>query len=197
MKFRVPALTLFLFATLTALPSSAQSMKPGLWEINNKMQSDNPEMAAQMAKMKEQIAAMPPEQRKMMEEMVAKRGGHMPGMGGDGSIVTKMCMTKEMAARHEVPVQHDATHDCTHTRTPGLGKTMKVSFTCTKPPSSGEGEMSFGDGSYAMKMTVTSNRKGKPETMHMDVSGKWLGADCGDVKPFAIPHAPPAAPPAK
>ncbi|MES2127992.1 MAG: hypothetical protein V4463_12025, partial [Pseudomonadota bacterium] len=36
---------------------------------------------------------------------------------------------------------------------------------------------------------VTSNRKGKPETMHMDASGKWLGADCGNVKPFAVPAA--------
>ncbi|MES2127991.1 MAG: DUF3617 domain-containing protein, partial [Pseudomonadota bacterium] len=154
MKFRLPALTLSLLATLTALPSSAQSMKPGLWEINSKMLSDNPEMAAQMAKMKEQMAAMPPEQRKMMEDMVAKHGGQMPGMGSDGSIVTKMCMTKDMAARNEVPVQHDDKHDCTHTRTPGLGKTMKMSFTCTKPPSSGEGEVSFSDTSYTMKMTV-------------------------------------------
>jgi hypothetical protein len=189
MKFHVPALTVFLLATLTALPSSAQSMKAGLWEINSKMISDNPEMAAGMAKMKEQMAAMPPEQRKMMEDMMAKRGVQMPGMNGDGGIVTKMCMTKEMAARNEVPVQHDAHNDCTSTRTPGAGKTMKIAFTCTKPPSSGEGELSFSDASYAMKMKMSSNRKGKPETMTMDVAGKWLGSDCGDIKPFALPTA--------
>jgi len=39
-------------------------------------------MDAMRAQMDERMKAMPPEQRKMMEQMVAKRGGQMPGSDG-------------------------------------------------------------------------------------------------------------------
>lgn len=52
---------------------SAQTMKPGLWEMLNKVQSGGQDLTAAMAAMQTQIAVMPPEQRKMMEDMIAKR----------------------------------------------------------------------------------------------------------------------------
>jgi hypothetical protein len=35
-----------------------------------------------------------------------------------------------------------------------------------------------------MKMAVNSTVQGKPETMNMNTSGKWLSADCGSIKPM-------------
>jgi len=62
---------------------------------------------------------------------------------------------------------------------------MKMTFNCTKPPSSGEGQITFnGSDSYAMKMTINTTIKGKPEKMDMDSTGKWLGNDCGTIKPI-------------
>jgi hypothetical protein len=64
---------------------------------------------------------------------------------------------------------------------------MKISFTCTNPRTSGEGEVSFqGDTGYRMKMKMMSEASGTPETMTMDAAAKWLGADCGSVKPMAV-----------
>ncbi len=187
MTHRLTATALFVCAAWMAAPASAQSLKPGLWEMNTKMQSTNPEIARGMENMQKQLAAMPPEQRKMMEDMMAKQGVKM-GDGKGGGMSVKMCMTKEMAERHEVPMRHEG--DCTTTHSPMVGGKMKMSFTCTKPPSSGEGEMSFnGDASYNMKMNVTSSNSGKPETMNMESSGKWLGSDCGDIKPIAMPKS--------
>ncbi|WP_371816987.1 hypothetical protein [Rhodoferax sp. AJA081-3] len=41
---------------------------------------------------------------------------------------------------------------------------MKFSFVCTKPPSSGEGQVTFtSPDAYSMKMTTTSMVRGKPE----------------------------------
>ncbi len=38
-------------------------------------------------------------------------------------------------------------------------------------------------------MQVTTAVNGQPETMGVDGSGKWLGADCGAVKPLQMPPA--------
>lgn len=165
--------------------ASAQSMKPGLWEITQQMKTGSGEMNDKMAAMQQQVAKMPPEQRKMMEDMMAKQGVKM-GAAGPGGMSVKTCMTREMVERnHVAPTQQG---DCTTTPSPRVGNTMKIAFTCTKPPSSGEGEITFsGSDAYNMKMKVNTQMRGKPETMDMESSGKWLGADCGEVKPVALP----------
>lgn len=193
MPFRLTAAALVVTSAIIALPACAQNMKPGLWEINNKIGAENSALAQQMAQAQKEMAAMPAEQRKMMEEMMAKHGTAMPTMK-DGGMVMKVCMSKEMVAQGEIPVQQQG--NCTHTRTPVVGGAMKMSFTCTKPDSSGEGEIRFkGDTGYHMKMSMTHTVKGKQEKMGMDATGTWLGADCGKIKPMKMPQAP--KPPAK
>lgn len=161
----------------------AQTTKPGLWEITNKMQSSSGEMEKAMANMEKQMASMPPEQRKQMQDMMAKQG---MSMGSGGGMTMKMCVTKEMAERNELPQQQQG--DCKTTRSPASGSTVKFSYTCAQPPSSGEGVMTFnGDTGYTMKMNTTTTVKGKPEKMTMDATGKWLSADCGTIKPIAVP----------
>lgn len=169
---------------LASEPALAQTLKPGLWEISNKMQSASGQMEKAMADMQKQMAAMPPEQRKMMQDMMAKQGMAMnPGAGG--AIAVKMCMTREMVERNELPSQQG---DCKTTTSPRVGNTMKLSFVCTQPPSSGEGQVTFvSPEAYTAKMTLKSTVQGKPETMTMDGSGKWLSANCGAVKPMAVP----------
>jgi hypothetical protein len=167
-----------------AVSASAQNLKPGLWEVTNKMQSASGEMEKQMAQAQEQMAKMPPEQRKMMEDMMAKQGMKM-GAGGPGSSSVKVCMSKEMVERNEIPAQKG---DCKTTKQQRSGNTTKIAFACTNPPSSGEGQFTIvSPEAYTMKMTVNSTAQGKPETMNMDTSGKWLSADCGSIKPIAPP----------
>jgi TolA-binding protein len=174
-------------ASLLAIASTAgaQSMKPGLWEVTNKVQSGSGQMEQQMAQMQQQLANMPPEQRKMMEDMMKQRGMKLGGPGGGMS--TQVCVTKEMAERNEVATRQDG--NCTSKHSARSGNTMKVSFTCANPPSNGEGEVTFmGPDSYAMKMTMNTTVQGRPEKMMMDGAGKWLGSDCGSVKPFPLPQ---------
>jgi hypothetical protein len=176
---------LALAGLVTAPAVLAQTLKPGLWEINNKMQSGSGQLEQGMAEMQKQMAAMPPEQRKMMQDMMAKQGVSL-GAGAPGSMVAKICMTKEMAERNEVPAQQG---DCKTTTSPRAGNTMKVSFVCTQPPSSGEGQVTFiSPDAYTMKMAMKTTVQGKPETMTMDGGGKWLSADCGSIKPMALPR---------
>lgn len=170
-----------LIATPLAL---AQSAKPGLWEINHKM-GGSAEMDKAMAQMQQQMASMAPAQRKQMEDMLAKQGVSMGG-GAGGGLSVKVCMTKEMAERNEMPQAQQG--DCKSSTSPRVGNTQKISFTCTQPPSSGEGQITFtSNEAYTMKMVTTTSVKGKPEKMTLDGSGKWLSADCGAVKPMSPP----------
>jgi hypothetical protein len=167
-------------AAVAALGSAAaQSLKPGLWQITHQTQGGG-DMGRSMAAMQQQLANMPPEQRKMVEQHMARQGvqaGSTPG----GGMAVKVCVTPEMAQRNQVPGQHA---DCSSTSQARSGNTMKVAFACTNPPSKGEGEVTFtSPEAYTSKMTVTTTVQGKPQQMTMNSSGRWLAADCGSVKP--------------
>jgi len=167
-------------ALAIALPAGAQNMKPGLWEINNKMSGGQMDQA--MAEMQKQLAQMPPDQRKQMEAMMAQRGVKM-APNAAGGMTVQMCMTKEMVERNDVPVQNG----CTSTQNRKSGNRVQFAFSCSNPPSSGEGEMTFTPESYTSHMTMKTAVQGKPETIVSDSTGKWLKADCGNVKPPQMP----------
>ena len=173
------ALAVLAAATFTA-GASAQNLKPGLWEITNSMKSSSGEMEKAQAQAQQQMKNMPPEQRKMMEEAMAKHGMKM-GAGGPGGTSVRMCMTKEMVERNEIPAQKG---DCKTTRQQRSGNTIKMAYTCTNPPSSGEGEYTVvSPEAYTTRMTMHSTSQGKPETINMNGSGKWIATDCGSIKP--------------
>lgn len=169
---------------MAALPALAQSTKPGLWEINHQM-GGSAEIDKAMAQMQQQLASMPPAQRKQMEDMMAKQGMHV-GAGSGGGMAMKVCMTKEMIERNDIAQPQQG--DCKSTASPRTGNTQKFSFSCAQPPSSGEGQITFtSNEAYTMNMVTHRTVKGKPEKMTMNASGKWLSADCGAIKPVAVP----------
>ena len=182
MRMTLPAACVAML--LVATGAQAQSAKPGLWEIQSKM-GGNPQVDQAMAQMQQQMAAMSPAQRKMMEDMMARQGVSM-GTGPGGAMVVKVCITPEMAARQALPTQTEG--DCTTQVTSRSANTLKMNFVCTNPPSTGEGTYTFrGDTAYDMTMLVKSQQDGKPMSTTVAGSGRWLGADCGQVKPLPLP----------
>jgi hypothetical protein len=164
--------------------ANAQTIKPGLWEFTTQMAGGSGKMADAMAQAQKEMANMPPEQRKMMQDMMAKQGVQM-GTGAGGGMTVKICMTQEMVDRNDVSSHQDG---CTHTNSPRTGNTMKFSFVCTKPPSKGEGQVTFtSPEAYNMQMSTTTTVQGRPEKIDMQNSGRWLGSNCGNIKPLAIP----------
>ena len=165
---------------LCASAAHAQNLKPGLWEIATQMQGGAGQKNDEMAKAMKELQSLPPEQRKMMEAMMAKQGVQL-GAGPGGGMTIKICMTKEMVDRNDMPSQQG---DCKHTYSQRSGNSMKFAFVCTKPPSSGEGQINF-TSSEAYQTTMVS--KANAQTMEMQSSGRWLKADCGSVKPLPTP----------
>lgn len=179
-----PLLLASLATLALAAPAGAQTMKPGLWEATNQLGS-SPEMDPAMTQMQQQMANMPPAQRKQMEEMMTKQGMRMSG-AAKGGMVMKMCITQEMADNKQLPIQQQGT--CTTTTSDKSSNGMKMTFSCTNPPSSGEGQLTFtGDTAYTMAMKINSSGQGAPKTTTFNTSAKWLNSDCGAIKPMGVP----------
>lgn len=179
--------TLRLIAILwvaSAGAASAQNMKPGLWEIRSQMQGGAGGKNDELAQMQKELQGMSPDERKMVEAMMAKQGVSVSAAPG-GGMAMKVCMTKEMVERNDMPSQQG---DCKHSYSPRSGNTMKFSFACTKPPSSGEGSITFtSPEAYSTRMRTASGTPGRQEKMDLQSSGRWLGADCGSIKPIVAP----------
>lgn len=136
-----------------------------------------------MEEMRKQMAAMPEAQRKQVEQMMAKQGAGMDL--ASGGTVAKICLTKEDAARDAVPMEQRS--DCSY-EPKRSGNTTRVKYVCTRPPSQGEVEVTtLSAERYTMKMKGSDD---KGRVMAMQGEGRWLGADCGDVKPLKAPAKP-------
>lgn len=163
-------------AVLAAAHASAEAIKPGLWELHNKVKTGNAQTDQAMNMALKQLANMPPEQRAQMEAMMKQNGVSMPKAGGDGAMVLTACVTPEMAARKELPMNQQG--KCSSKSEPVAGG-LNISFSCIDPASSGQGTLRFnGDSAYVMDMNVTSEAGGRPQTVQVESTGRWLGATC-------------------
>jgi len=155
----------------------AQKMSPGLWEHKISMKSQSGRVEAAMQQMQQSLASMPPEQRKMMQDMMAAQGMSFGAMGG----TVRVCITKEQAEREQAP---QAQEGCTQNAKRN-GNVWQISFKCSgPPPSSGEGTVTLqGATAYTGSFNVLTEVEDKPERMQMINSGKWISANCGNIKP--------------
>jgi hypothetical protein len=183
---RVAASSVLLCLALAVAAAGAlpvPPVKPGLWEVRmSVLDADGhevvaPELAA--------LSRMPPEARARMAEAMKARGVSMPDANG----VTKACLTKEL---FESGAWQQVASDtgCTTNFSTQSATTWKWHSSCTTIKSESDGETVFTGGeSYRSKTTTTMTVQGNTTTSTRIVQGKWLGADCGDVKPLAPPGA--------
>jgi hypothetical protein len=177
---------LLLACACTALPAGAQTLKPGLWSLSNTVTSSDPQVSQAMSAVQQHMANMSPEQRQQMQKIMQQNGVQLD-VGANGALQTKLCMTREMAERKEFPVQQG---DCKQSFTQQSATRGHIAFTCTKPKVSGEGDfVADNDTSYRARMKIRSEEQGRNQTVDMDVTGKWLSADCGNIRPIPIPRA--------
>lgn len=179
-ELSLPALALALAAASAG--AEAQKLSPGLWETTLTMKTQGGEIEAANAKMQAEMAKMSPEQRKMVEGMMAQRGIGMAGGGMNTAVRT--CISKERAERGELPDQGERERNCKRDSVERSGATTKFKISCSNPPSTGEGEFTFvSDKAYSGRMVFDTEVKGKPQRMEMQQQAQWLGADCGTLGP--------------
>ena len=90
------------------------------------------------------------------------------------------CVTPEEAKQGIVPVQRQG--KCTTKTSPLTGNTASITFTCTAPPASGEGQVTFqSDTAYTMTLRI------KGQSRDEQMSGRWLSANCTSTSASSSP----------
>ncbi|MGH8352595.1 MAG: DUF3617 domain-containing protein [Pseudomonas sp.] len=154
----------------------AQVVQPGLWEVSpTKLEVGGQAMPGMQA-MLERLNSLPPEQRQMMEEMLARQG---VALGAKG---VRMCLTPEQVEADNIPLQ-SGQGGCTNQITERSAKRWAFRFTC--PNGSGVGETLFNsDREFVTRLQGQRQRPGQAaEQSSMEYVSRWLGADCGEVPP--------------
>lgn len=161
-------------SVLVALPALALEMRPGLWEMSSDdIQVDGSKMPG-MADMVEQMKGLPPEQRKMMEDMLAAQGVAL-GAGG-----VRMCLSAEQVKSRELPFQDEP--GCSQKVTEHTDDLWRFSFEC--PDAKGTGETRLISDREVASVIDSQYRTGDQEgSSRIKSEGRWLSDDCGTLKP--------------
>jgi len=146
------------------------------------MKSAGGQVEAAMAQMQERLSRMPPEQRAQVEAMMANQG---IGMAAGKPNTVRSCISPEMAARDQFDTGDGRCKSTGHTRS---GNVVRFKFVCQADQGGGAGE---GEGEFTLvsdtenrgKMRINATRQGQTLRMEMDTASRWLGADCGTLKP--------------
>jgi len=163
-------------AALTAAAQSAPKIKPGLWEMHVEQEKNGQKTPDASERMRDHMKAMPPERRKQFEEMMKQRGVN-PAAGG----AVKICYTQKM-------LEHNALSDqggCKTDFSERSASSWKWHSVCPQLNYEGDGEARFPDSeNFVVKSSGVSTSGGTTVKVNSTRTGKWLGADCGDVKPL-------------
>lgn len=179
-RFRLASLVPLLCCHgLAAQAQTAPPIKPGLWEVQSERLVDGKPMPDMAQRMKD----LPPETRARMEAA-------MKGRVGPGGAM-RICHTKESLDQGRW--QESPQTRCKTDFGSRSGSRWNWHSSCTEPMASQtDGEAIFtSPESYTVKTSTTMTMKGQPRTSQMTISAKWLGSDCGAVKPFTAPAAAP------
>lgn len=167
--------------SIGALPALAADntplkVKPGLWE----MTSDSEHSGAPPIP-PEALAKMSPEQREKLES--AMKGAMAPQHRVDKHCVTQADIDKGFDRMDQM-----GRGKCTQNVTSSTATLRQGSFTCAGAggPGSSSGTYRFearNPESVVGTWDMTMSNGGNTMKMKSAMQGKWLGADCGDVKP--------------
>ena len=103
-------------------------------------------------------------------------------------MVTKVCISKEMAERDQVPQMNQKETGCQSKNFQRSGGSYSMDIVCDGDRMKGEGKARgtlTGNDHFSSTYDFKGTMQGKPVTQHHESSGRWLAADCGDVRPLS------------
>ena len=165
-------------AMVAALPARADdktplAVKPGLWEMTSDMQHTGaPPIPPEV------MAKMSPEQRQKMEQA-------MQGAMAPQHRVDKHCVTAEDIKKGFDRMDQMSHGQCTQKVTTSSTTVHEGTFACSSQGGNSTGSYRFeakSPQSVVANWNMTMTRGANTMTMKNDMQGKWLAADCGDVK---------------
>ena len=184
---------------------AAGGPRAGLWEsTNTRLEVDGKDQLPTLRQADEQmramVARMTPEQRKQVGGALGNRGAE--------PLTQRMCISAEMAAREQPLVPRPPGADCEQPKFEREGNRTRFELACTPRGGgtlTGKGETTVAGDLVTTRLDSTrTDKAGARQTTSTETRLKWLGADCGDVKPqdqlarqAAAPASAPRAPAAR
>lgn len=173
------------------------NLKPGLWEM--KAEGDMPglggadaraQVDAGMAEMRAQLAKLPPEQRRMIEQQMGQMGLGLDTSGK--GMALRICLTAEDIRREALPMSDDD-NDCEHKVVTRSDKRWVAEIKCREPQMTGTAEAVF-DSATAYRVNVKGMVKEGGKSQPFDTRMSWthVSSNCGNVKPMSatVPAVP-------
>ena len=165
-----------LVGLLFSLPAAYAQIiqKPGLWE--QWIKSSNMPANLQMPTMSSQQA-----------EQLRKMGIPVPDFR-DGGMVSKVCFTAQQVKNLQtIPHEMQGQMNCKVLNNSTSGNKTTIESSCDGPMGKSRSRSVFEAQSrdqYTMHSDTEMQQGGQSKQYSTDVKAKWLGPDCGSVKPL-------------
>lgn len=162
------------FPLATSAYAAEFDMRAGLWEI------------ATTSDLLLFVPHIPSAQMKNIQDLAKEYGFDMPQIE-NGVAISKACITPEMASQKILPNFYQEQAGCASKKATRNGNSYQVEFSCDGPDLKGNG---IAEGSLTSAESLTGQTKftgtaqGSPVNEKADITGKWLNANCGEVKPM-------------
>jgi hypothetical protein len=173
-----------LWAQGTPLP-----VKPGLWEMQTSTNGPGQAAPTLPPEAEAKIAALPPAQQAQVRAMMSGAGG---GAAKPAVAPRKVCLAGQPNLDSILnQSQRSSGMQCTFTNRSQTGRSVSFDTSCTSAQGNAQGHTEFHmvDDEHlsgSTHMTIKGSAQGHDfsSTVDSTTSGKFLAADCGDVKPF-------------
>jgi hypothetical protein len=167
---------LTLIAPLFAFAANAAetNLRAGLWQITTT--SDLLRLAPHV----------PPDQMQNIKDLAKEYGLELPQIE-NGAAISQACITQEMAAKKTLPNFYQSQLGCTSKQASRDGNNYKVDFVCASDELKGNGTATgtiSNPEAFTGQTNFIGQAQGNAVNEKADISGKWLNASCGAVKPL-------------
>ena len=150
------------------------NMRAGLWQITT------------TSDLLLLVPHLPADQMQGIKDIATEYGLEMPQIE-NGAAISQTCITQQMVDEKTLPNFYNAQLGCSSKNATRNGNNYKTDFVCNSEDLKGNG---IAQGTFTSSQAFTGitnftgTAEGNPVNEQADISGKWLNANCGTVKPL-------------
>lgn len=157
----------------SAAYSAEHNMRAGLWEMTT---------TSDLLRLVPQI---PPDQMQNLMNLARQNGFELPQMQ-NGAVISKVCITQEMADQKNPSVFYQNQSGCSAKNMNRSGNKYRLDFVCASAQLKGNGTAAGTFTSperFSGRTEFAGVAQGAPINEHADVSGRWINASCPTAQP--------------
>ncbi len=159
---------------ISTLNAAEYNLRPGLWQITT------------TSNLLQLLPYVPSEQMQNIKDFAKGYGFDMPQID-NGAAISQACITLEMSKQKTLPNFYQNQAGCFTKNATRSGNNYLVEFTCESDELTGsgtaEGKLTSPE-SFSGQTKFTGIVQGNSVDEKADMSGIWMNASCGTVKPM-------------